>query len=81
MKLETVDVAYIKNKDTEDLHKMGSIKKEFSCGTKREKGFLLGEVKNSTRDVYSVQHGGKNFFSMPKEKSFFETVQKRMKGK
>ena len=74
MELTFADVAYIKNKDTEDLHKIGTRKVQLRY--KKKKGSVLGAVKNGTRDVYSVQHGEKLVLNVKKKKSFFETMQK-----
>ena len=56
--LATANLANRRNKDTEDLHKMGTTKQS---SAEIEKGkrlcFRCGE--NGMRDVYSVQHGEK----------------------
>ena len=60
MELATANEANIKNTDKEVLHKMGT-KNRVQLRYKRRKGCVLGAVKNSTRDVYSVQQGEKLF--------------------
>ena len=75
MELVTANVAYIKNKDTEDLDKMGTKKKKSSeLEYKREKRALRA-VKNGTRDVYSVLHGDKLVLNVKRKIVFRDSSQ------
>ena len=59
MELAIADGAHIKNKETEDLHKMDTTKQN-SAKIEKGKGCVLVSLKNSMRDVYSLQRREKN---------------------